>query len=285
MTNNSKYVLNEYDDLLERVLKRGKKRKNRTGVDALTIFGTQSRYDISEYFPALTRRKIYPKAIFAELLWFLSGSTNNKDLQALGSNIWTPWVSEDFEDKHGYEAGDFGPIYGFQLRSFGGKYRSYEKGFDQLSYIVKEIKENPQSRQILFSLWNPNDLDKQILSCCHYSFQIDLDIEDKTISGMVTQRSADLPIGVPANIVFYSAFLYMLGQQTGYRPAELIHSIGNVHIYENQIEGVKKYLSRPKPDSPTLILEKAHSICAYKMENLLLKNYRPLSPIKIPVEV
>jgi thymidylate synthase len=280
----SKYILDEYDDLLERVLKKGKKRKNRTGVDTLTIFGTQSRYDISEYFPALTRRKIYPKSIFAELLWFLSGSTNNKDLQTLGSNIWTPWVSEEFEKKHGYERGDLGPIYGFQLRSFGGDYKLFN-GFDQLSYVLREIAVNPESRRILFSLWNPNDLNKQVLPSCHVLFQIDISVEDKTISGMLTQRSADLPIGVPANIIFYGALLYMLGQQTGYCPSELIHSIGNVHIYENQIESVEEYLSRPKPDSPTLILEKAPSICAYQMKNLLLKDYRPLPPIKIPVEV
>ena len=163
------YVMEPYDNALTQILKTGVSRTNkRTNIKTLSVFGIQSRYNISEFFPIVTRRKVWPKSIFAELLWFLSGSTNNKDLQALGANIWSPWVDSEFEKKHGYAEGSFGPVYGFQLRHFGGFYGNgiggethtqdkfcFEKdntwsyngygngGFDQLTWMVNRIKEDP----------------------------------------------------------------------------------------------------------------------------------------------
>tara|TARA_Y100000034_G_C6888045_1_gene408020 strand:+ start:604 stop:1455 length:852 start_codon:yes stop_codon:yes gene_type:complete len=280
-----------YDNALRDILDNGVRTVNRTGVDAITIFGIQSRYRIDQSFPLLTRRKIWPKAIFAELLWFLSGSTNNKDLQALGSNIWTPWVDDDFTDAHGYTEGALGPVYGFQLRHFGGEYHDGNsknpvygrKGHDQLRAMINLIHQNPDCRRNLFSLWNPKDLNKMRLAPCHYTYQVYIH-EDK-LSGMLTQRSCDFPVGVPANIQFYSALTYMLAQQTGYKPHEFVHSTVNSHIYVDQIKAVEEYLSRPASPQPQLKLNKAEDILSYKVEDFKIENYNPSDPIKIPVAV
>lgn len=285
------YVLGPYDDALRQILDHGVRKQNRTGVDTIAIFGMQSRYKIDEYFPLISRRKVGSKATFAELLWFLSGSTLNTDLQSLGTNIWTPWVDKDFEAKHKYVKSALGPIYGFQLRHFGGEYADGDpanekygaNGYDQLQYLVDRIKSNPDCRRILFSLWDARSLPMQRLAPCHYTFQVFIH-EDK-ISGMLTQRSCDVPVGVPFNIAFYSAFLYMLGQQTGYKPYEFVHTMADAHVYVNQIEAVEKYLSSPIVSSPKLNLKKAKDIFSYSMEDFELVEYNPGSKIDIPVAV
>ncbi|MFA5600889.1 MAG: thymidylate synthase [Phenylobacterium sp.] len=278
------YILEPYDNALEEILKHGKKKADRTGIGTLSIFGMQRRYRINEYFPILTKRKIFPKSIFAELIWLLSGSANNKDLQALGSNIWTPWVNSEFEAARGYPEGDLGPIYGFQMRHFNGDYKTKTGGFDQLQYLINEIKNNPSSRRMLVSYWNPSQIFDAVLPPCHYSFQVYID-GDGYMSGMLTQRSADFPIGVPANIQFYSAFIYMLAQQTGYKPYEFIHTTADSHIYINQVEAVEEYLGRIEIESPELSLNKADDIFSYKVEDFVIKNYSPLPKIKIPVAI
>jgi thymidylate synthase len=252
---------------------------------------------------------VWPNAIFAELLWMLSGSTNNEDLQELGSNIWTPWVDHEFELRNGYISGSFGPVYGFQLRHFGGHYAhgrrpkkqtwwnivmdwaclnqplwEYgEGGFDQLTYMMKELKENPNSRRILWSLWNPKQMHKMRLPPCHFTFQ--LFVHEDKLSGHLTQRSCDFPVGGPANIQFYSALVYMFAQQAGYKPHELVHTSGDSHIYVNQIEAVEEYLGRPAPPSPRLKLEKADDISSYKMEDFNIIDYSPEPKLPIPVPV
>nr|AIA16495.1 Thymidylate synthase [uncultured bacterium] len=285
------YILQPYDDLLEYVLEHGKEKQDRTGIGTLSVFGTQTRYDISEYFPLLTRRKVWPKAIFAELLWMISGSTNIKDLQNLGSHIWDQWQSEEFEQKNNFVPGSLGPVYGFQLRHFGGLYWQGEKedftygygGVDQLQQVVDLLRSDPDSRRNLFSLWNPKDLYRQKLPVCHYSFQVYVD--DGKLSGMLTQRSCDLAIGCPANIQCYSTLLYMLAQQTGYQPGEFIHSIGSAHCYLNQLEGVQEYVCREVVSSPKLELKPAKTINDYAMDNFNVIGYNPLGKISIPVAV
>lgn len=291
------YILDSYDDALRNILKNGVRKQNRTGIDTLSIFGMQCRYRIDECFPLLTKRKVWPKAIFAELLWMISGSTNIYDLEFLGSKIWSPWKDESFEKKNGYIDGALGPVYGFQLRHFGGKYGNGSKhqggyeyittyglgGFDQLQHMLDTLKGDPTSRRNLFSLWNPQDIAKSRLPPCHYTFQVM--VENGKLSGMLTQRSCDFPIGVPANIQFYSALIYMLAQQTGYEPYEFIHSTADSHIYENQIPGVEEYLARPEMDSPKLKLNKANSLFEYKLDDFEVVNYSPLSSIKMPVAV
>lgn len=291
------YLMRDYDEALKLILNEGVTKENRTGVKARSVCGIHSRYRIDEYFPIITGRKIWPKAIFAELVWFISGSTNNNDLKRLGANFWTPWVDEEFEKKHGYAPGCFGPLYGFQLRYFGGCYGNGIDeetpkygfgGYDQLSRMVRLLREDPDSRRNLFSLWNPKQLDGMRLPPCHYTFQVysHKDSEgQRWLSGMLTQRSCDFPVGVPANIQFYSALIYLLAQQTNHLPYEFIHSTVDSHIYEDQIPGVVEYLVRDKPPSPKLTVEKAPSIEDYMPNHFVLHDYNPQSAIDIPVAV
>lgn len=327
------YLLDDYDAALETILKRGVRKKNRTGVDSLAVFCIQSRYKINEFFPLLTRRKIWPKSVFGELLWFISGSSNNKDLQKLGVEYWTPWVDKEFEKRNGYADGSLGPVYGFQLRHFDGEYGNgiggmsawnyanqidphcgiayheqlmeegrnldyfvhYERpgpskgryygmgGFDQLAWMIEQLKTNPDSRRNLFSLWNPKQIDMMRLAPCHYTFQVY--VENGNLSGVLTQRSCDFPVGVPYNIAFYSGLIYMLAQQTNLKPYEFVHSTVDSHIYVNQVDGVEEYLSRPKPDCPKLLLEKADNIDSYSVDSFQILDYNPLEAIKLPVAV
>ncbi len=286
------YILEPYDEGLRQILNTGRTKKNRTGMDALSVFSIESRYNISDRFPLLTGRKVWPKAIFAELLWILSGSTNVKDLEKLGSNIWSKWRSEEFERKHGYIEGALGPIYGFQLRYFGGQYGTGSQnewneygygGFDQLTHMVDTLKSEPNSRRILIDLWNPADAQVSVLAPCHYSLQVDL--TEGILSAKLVQRSGDYPIGIPANIQFYSALIYMLAQQVGAKPGEFVHSVTDAHIYKNQVEAVEEYLARPKPASPRLTTTARPSILEYVLDDFQVIDYQPLAPIKIPVEV
>lgn len=289
------YLMDSYDQALENILSHGVSRTNqRTNIKTLSIFGMLNRYrlDNQDYFPILTRRKVWPKSVFSELLWFLSGSTSNKDLKKLGCNFWNPWVDHEFEKKHGFEEETFGPVYGFQLRHFGGKYNNgiHDNygygfdGFDQLKWVVERIKQDPSCRRTLWTLWNPKDVDKMRLPPCHMMYQALVD-DERRLTGIMYQRSCDFPIGVPANIQFYSALTVMLAQQTDCTPYEFVHVTADSHIYENQIEGVKKYLELPKLDSPKLKIKKAKSIFDYKVEDFVIENFTTGPKIQIPVAV
>lgn len=305
-----------YDDALTYILKNGKKKSDRTGIGTLYVCGIQSRYSLVESFPVLTRRKINPRAVFAELIWFLSGSSNNRDLVEIGAKFWTPWVSEEFEKKNGFNSGDFGPIYGHQLRHFGSNYKEVSEireeirklkaledfndydqgevewlegklesmGTDQLKYMTDRLKNNPTDRRILFSLWNPSELDKMRLPPCHYTYQVTVD-DDGLMTGMLTQRSCDFPVGVPANIQFYSALTCMFAQQFGFKPYEFVHSTVDSHIYLDQISAVEEYLATPVIESPTLELNRAPDMVSYKVDDFKLLNFNQGPNIKVPVAV
>jgi thymidylate synthase len=313
------YLMQDYDDAIKRIISEGVLKKNRTGVETISVCGIQSRYRIDKYFPIITGRKVWPKAVFAELLWFLSGSTNNEDLKALGANFWTPWVDEEFEKKHGYAPGCFGPVYGFQLRHFDGHYgngiggeahtentclkmecnsggcvwwedgaNTYGAGgHDQLADMVRLLKEDPDNRRNLFSLWNPKAQSSMRLPPCHYTFQVYSHEKagHRYLSGHLTQRSCDFPIGVPANIQFYSALIYMLAQQTDHLPYEFIHTTVDSHIYKDQLIGIEQYLAREKPPSPRLKLKSAPSIEEYDIDCFELIDYNPQPAIEMPVAV
>lgn len=288
------YLMKPYDDALREILENGVSRTNkRTKIKTLSVFGMLNRYKLdTEFFPIVTRRKVWPKSVFSELIWFLSGSTSNKDLKNLGCNFWTPWVDHDFEKKHGFDEETFGPVYGFQLRHFGGNYNKGVHnsmhygfgGFDQLKWVVERIKEDHSCRRTLWTLWNPQDVDKMRLPPCHMMFQVLVD-DDRKLTGILYQRSCDFPIGVPANIQFYSALTIMLSQQTNCTPYEFVHITADSHIYENQIEGVKKYLDSPLIDSPKLCIEKASDIFSYKPESFCIKELASGPKIEIPVAV
>jgi len=284
------YILNDYDAGLKNIIDNGISKPNRTGIDTLSLFGLQGRYRINEYFPLPTKRKYAYKSIFAELLWMISGSTNVNDLEKMGSKIWTAWRDSEFEKKNGYADGELGPIYGWQFRHFGGFYlyrnSNINNGFDQIKFVIEELKSNKFSRRILINLWNPIDMMGTMvkLPCCHYSFQLLVDNNDN-LTGILNQRSGDWLPGVSANIFFYSAFLYMIAQQTGLKPYELIHNVADSHVYVDQIDAAKEYLSRKEIDSPKLILNKAEDIFSYKLEDFKIIDYKPLPKIIVPVAV
>ena len=283
------YILKDYDINLEKIINEGIRKPNRTGVDTISLFGLQGRYRIDEYFPIPTRRKYVYKSIFAELLWMLSGSTDVNDLEKMGSKIWSAWRDKKFDQENGYNDGELGPIYGFQFRHFGGDYNlrnSDPEGVDQVRYIINELKTNKYSRRIIINLWNPIDVltNKVKLPPCHYSFQIIVDSHDR-LTGILTQRSGDWLLGVSANIFFYSAFLYMIGQQTGLTPFELVHNVSDSHVYVNQLDAANEYLKRPEIDSPRLILRKAKDIFSYTLDDFEIVDYNPLASIKVPVAI
>lgn len=288
------YLMQPYDDALRQILNQGVSRTNkRTKIKTLSIFGMLNRYRLdTEYFPILTRRKVWPKSVFSELLWFLSGSTSNKNLKELGCNFWSPWVDHEFEKKHGFDEETFGPVYGFQLRHFGGNYNKGIHqhphygfgGFDQLKWVVERIKQDHSCRRTLWTLWNPQDVDQMRLPPCHMMYQVLVD-DERRLTGILYQRSCDFPIGVPANIQFYSALTIMLAQQTECFPFEFVHVTADSHIYENQIDGVRSYLESPSMDSPKLSINKAPDIFSYKVDDFILSDLNCGPKIDIPVAV
>lgn len=302
------YLMKPYDDALSHILNHGVERTNkRTKIRTLSVFGMLNRYQLNtEYFPIMTRRKAWPDSVFSELIWFLSGSTSNRDLKSLGCNFWTPWVDHEWEKKHGFAEDTFGPVYGFQLRHFNGTYgngiggmggtQSSETpnnvapnyygsgGFDQLKWVVERIKEDPSCRRTLWTLWNPSDVNKMRLPPCHMMYQVLVD-DERRLTGMMYQRSADFPIGIPANIQFYSALTMMIAQQTDCIPHEFVHVTADSHIYADQIEAVEKYLATPLVDSPKLAINKAVDIFSYKPEDFKVTDYTPGPKIEIPVAV
>lgn len=280
------YILNDYDDTLEKILKDGIKKSNRTGIDTLSLFGAQCRYRIDEGFPLPTRRKAFYKSIFAELIWMLSGSTNINDLNNLNSKIWDFWRDPEFEKRNNYVDGDLGPIYGHSFRHFGGEYKLDNDGFDQVSYLIDELKTNKYSRRALINLWDPTVMtsDKVKLPTCHYAFQVLVDDEDR-LTGILTQRSGDWLPGVSANVYFYSAFLYMIAQQTDLKPYELVHHVADAHVYVNQIDAAKEYLSAQKYDAPKLVLNKRESIFDYQVSDFNIKDYISGPLIRVPIAV
>ncbi len=253
-------LMKPYDDALLDILENGTSRTNvRTKQKTLSIFGMMNRYKLNDpegRFPILTRRKTWPMSVFKELIWFLSGSTNNQDLLDLGCKFWTPWVDQEFEKKHGYVANSFGPVYGYQLRYFGGEYGNGTGehygvgGFDQLKWVVERIKEDYSCRRTLWTLWNPQDVHKMKLPPCHMLYQVLVD-DERRLTGIMYQRSCDWPIGVPANIQFYSALTVMLAQQTDCTPHEFVHFTADSHIYGDQIDLVNRLFWIPDSKTPT----------------------------------
>jgi thymidylate synthase len=200
-------------------------------------------------------------------------------------------VDDRFTTKYGFEEGVFGPVYGFQLRHFGGSYNkgihnsSYGRGgVDQLKWVVERIKEDPSCRRTLWTLWNPQDVPKMKLPPCHMMYQVLVD-DERRLTGIMTQRSCDFPIGVPANIQFYAALTVMIAQQTGCVAHEFVHETHDSHIYEDQLDAVKEYLSLPEIDSPKLKINKAEDIYSYQPSDFVLTDFNPGPKLEIPVAV
>ena len=267
--------LNElsYLKLLNNIYINGIKRDTRNS-EVISSFGEKMTFDLRDGFPLLTTKKMGFKTILRELLWFISGSTNNKELQKKNVHIWDGNSSTEYMNKLGldYKDGELGPIYGFQWRNFGGDYNKGTKGFDQIEYMINLIKKDPTSRRIIMSSWNPPDLDKMALPPCHILFQIYVDGE--FIDGQMYQRSGDMFLGVPFNIASYSLLLHIIGKITNKVPRYLYHILGDCHIYSNHYSEVEEQLKRCTYKSPTIKLsDEITDIYSINEDHIILNNY------------
>ncbi len=264
--------MKQYLDLLDRVLREGVKKEDRTGTGTYSIFGHQMRFNMAEGFPLLTTKKLHLKSIIYELLWFLQGDTNAKYLQDHGVRIWNEWADAD---------GNLGHIYGYQWRSWP----DYKGGsIDQISDAVNMIMNNPDSRRIIVNAWNVGDLENMNLPPCHAFFQFY--VADGKLSLQLYQRSADIFLGVPFNIASYALLLKMMAQVTGLRAGDFVHTLGDAHIYSNHIDQVRLQLSRDTKPLPEMILNpEVNNIFGFQYEDFTLKGYEPHLHIKGDVAV
>jgi thymidylate synthase len=264
--------MRQYLNLLEHVMQHGTEKADRTGTGTKSVFGYQMRFDLDEGFPLLTTKKVHIKSIIHELLWFLKGDTNIKYLVDHGVTIWNEWADKD---------GNLGPVYGYQWRSWplpGGGH------IDQISGLINQIKNNPDSRRLLVNAWNPGLVDQMALPPCHILFQFY--VADGKLSCQLYQRSADLFLGVPFNIASYALLTLMVAQVCNLKPGEFIHTFGDVHIYKNHFEQVKLQLSRDPRTLPVMRINPLiKDIFEYKFEDFFLAGYDPHPAIKAAVAV
>ncbi|HEY4240056.1 MAG TPA: thymidylate synthase [Kofleriaceae bacterium] len=261
-----------YLALLQEVLDRGERRTDRTGTGTLSVFGTQSRYDLREGFPLVTTKKVLFPAVVRELLWFLRGATNIHDDLTQHTPIWDAWADTD---------GNLGPIYGAQWRDWGGT------GIDQISDAIATMQRDPTSRRIIVSAWNVADIPKMKLPPCHAFFQFYVGFDGaapRWLDCQLYQRSGDLALGVPFNIASYALLLAMVAQECKLVPRHFVHVIGDAHIYLNHVEGVKTQLAREPLPLPTLVLADK-PVLALRYEDIRLENYQHHAFIKFPVAV
>lgn len=264
--------MKQYLDLLYKIKEEGVIREDRTGTGTKSIFGYQMRFNMKDGFPLLTTKKLHLKSIIHELLWFLSGDTNIKYLQDNGVRIWNEWADEN---------GDLGPVYGHQWRSWS----DYKGGtIDQIQQAVDLIKNNPNSRRILVSAWNPADIDNMALPPCHCLFQFY--VADGKLSLQLYQRSADVFLGVPFNIASYALLLQMMAQVTGLECGDFVHTTGDTHLYLNHLKQVDTQLMRtPRPLPKMKINPDVKDIFSFKYEDFELTDYNPWPHIKADVSV
>jgi thymidylate synthase len=264
--------MRQYLNLLEHVMQHGTEKADRTGTGTKSVFGYQMRFDLNEGFPLLTTKKVHIKSIIHELLWFLKGDTNIKYLVDNGVTIWNEWADKD---------GNLGPVYGYQWRSWplpeGGH-------VDQISVLINQIKNNPDSRRLLVNAWNPGLVDQIALPPCHILFQFY--VADGKLSCQLYQRSADLFLGVPFNIASYALLTLMVAQVCNLKPGEFIHTFGDVHIYKNHFDQVNLQLSRDPRTLPVMRINPLiKDIFEFKFEDFFLAGYDPYPAIKAAVAV
>lgn len=269
-----------YLKLMDDILKNGTPRKDRTGTGTIGIFGSQQKYDLTLGFPILTSKRVYPRGVFGELLFFLTGKTNNNWLNDHGISIWDEWAAPD---------GDLGPIYGYQWRHFGAEYVKGASdypigGFDQVAELLKNLKEEPFSRRHIISAWNPSQLEDMALPPCHTMFQFYV-TPDETgkpygLSCQLYQRSNDYLLGGPFNIASYAALTHLIADLVGLVPLEFVHTSGDVHIYSNHFEQCATQLSRSNElfDSPKLVINHPVSVGELDLSDpAIFENYTPES--------
>ena len=281
-------AMQQYLDLLQLILERGKDREDRTGTGTRGIFGHQMRFDLREGFPLLTTKKLHTKSIIHELLWFLRGETHVKPLQDAGVRIWNEWATAEQTARFGRKEGDLGPVYGHQWRNFGATKRpdgTYEDdGVDQIKRLLRDIVENPNSRRLIVTGWNPKEADQVALPPCHTLFQFY--VQDGELSCQLYQRSADVFLGVPFNIASYALLTMMIAHVTKLRPGDFVHTFGDAHLYKNHVEQAKLQLTRtPRPLPKLRIVTDTRDLFAFRYEDFIIESYDPHPHIPAEVSV
>ncbi len=264
--------MKQYLELMNHVLHHGIKKNDRTGTGTLSVFGHQMRFDLRQGFPLLTTKKLHLRSIIHELLWFLRGDSNIRYLKENGVSIWDEWADEN---------GDLGPVYGHQWRSWPAR---DGKSIDQISWVLRELKQNPDSRRLIVSAWNVADIERMALPPCHAFFQFY--VANGALSCQLYQRSADIFLGVPFNIASYALLTLMMARSSGLEPGEFIHTLGDAHLYSNHIEQAELQLTRAPRMLPSMHLNPSvTSVFDFRYEDFELLNYDPYPAIKATVAV
>jgi len=264
--------MQQYLDLLRLARDSGVEKHDRTGTGTRSIFGHQMRFNLAEGFPLVTTKKVHLKSIIYELLWFLRGETNVHWLQEHGVTIWDEWADKN---------GELGPVYGYQWRSWPAQ---TDGTIDQIANLIRDIKQNPDSRRLIVTAWNPADVPKMALPPCHCLFQFY--VANGKLSCQLYQRSADIFLGVPFNIASYALLTMMVAQVTGLKPGDFVHSFGDAHLYLNHLEQADAQLSRKPYPLPTMRLNPAvKDIFDFQYGDFTLENYQAHAGIKAPIAV
>ncbi len=264
--------MKQYLDLLQHILDKGTKKKDRTGTGTISVFGYQMRFELRRGFPCITTKKLHLRSIIYELLWFLQGNTNVKYLNDNRVKIWDEWADEN---------GELGPVYGYQWRSWSGP---DGKSIDQINSLISQIKNNPDSRRLIVSAWNVAEIEKMALPPCHCLFQFY--VADNKLSCQLYQRSADVFLGVPFNIASYSLLTMMIARVTGLEPGTFVHTFGDAHLYLNHLEQTRLQLTRETRPLPKMEIKKdIESIFNFDYTDFKLTGYDPHPHIKAPISV
>jgi thymidylate synthase len=264
--------MRQYLDLMKHVLEQGTRKSDRTGTGTVSIFGAQLRFDLNAGFPLLTTKKVHLKSIIHELLWFLKGETNTRYLKEHGVTIWDEWADK---------SGNLGPVYGYQWRSWPAPDGRH---IDQVSQVIEQIRQNPDSRRMVVSAWNVADLPKMALLPCHAFFQFY--VAGGRLSCQMYQRSADLFLGVPFNIASYALLTLMVAQACRLKPGDFVHTFGDTHLYLNHLDQAREQLSRSPRRLPFMRLNPAvKDLFQFQYEDFTLENYDPHPAIKAPIAV
>lgn len=282
--------MKQYHDLLKSILSHGHEHQDRTGVGTISHFGYQTRFDLRAGFPIVTTKKIPFRWVAEELFWFLSGDTNEMNLRAKGVDIWAEWADDAHTGRFGRESGDLGPVYGYLWRSFGGHYPERD-GVDQIANLIGEVKNNPNSRRLIVTGWDPRHADNVDLPPCHTLFQFKVQ-DERILHCQLYQRSADAFLGVPFNISSYALLMHLIAHACELEVGEFVYTLGDYHIYRNHLEQVQELLARePLPLPELKIVDEGDrlrglaGLLDMRYEHLALVGYQSHGKIAAPVAV